>query len=281
MAVHPNKKMVATGCSSEGTDSKMVSVIIWDVETQAVLAELGGFHQNAITGLEFSLDGNKLLTVGGDKYNSLALYDSPNSCLQAATRVGFDPVKALSWRNDEEFMTVDSNNIRFYSARGTNLVSQKGSTGVYPLAGFNVCGTFVMEGKMAMTGRSSGQIFVWTKRGKVWKKKSHQGHNGSVNQIISIENGKRAISGCSSGYLKFWSTEGDEIKPHSSFLLNDINTMSIYAGMNSLQDPIHNVCSLDYDMNNNTLLIATKSSVIFEIVEAGKDSKLKDEDLLV
>ena len=54
---------------------KIVDVHVWDAETKQLKAKLPRFHKRAVVLCEFSPSGKRLLTVGQDDKNSLAVYD--------------------------------------------------------------------------------------------------------------------------------------------------------------------------------------------------------------
>ena len=56
-------------------DDKIVDVHVWDAETKELKAKLTRFHKRAVVLVLFSPSGKRLLTVGQDDKNSLAVYD--------------------------------------------------------------------------------------------------------------------------------------------------------------------------------------------------------------
>lgn len=78
-AISPDKKICATGQMAElnkaNPKAKIVDVHVWDAETKQLKVKLTGFHQRAVVLVVFSPSGKRLLTVGQDDKNSLAVYD--------------------------------------------------------------------------------------------------------------------------------------------------------------------------------------------------------------
>jgi len=68
--------------------------------------------------MAFSPSGNKLLTVGQDEYHSVAIYDWQNQVLLASNKVGPDRVLDCCWKDEQEFMTVDAEFVRFHKQNG-------------------------------------------------------------------------------------------------------------------------------------------------------------------
>ena len=84
---------------SKPTD-KIVDVHVWDAETKQLKAKLTRFHKRAIVLLEFSPSGKRLLTVGQDDKNSLAVYDWEVSRIAWSSPVDGAKVTAAAWKNE-------------------------------------------------------------------------------------------------------------------------------------------------------------------------------------
>ena len=59
--------------------AKMIDIFVWQISTGQVLAHLNNFHRGAIKKLQFSPAGDKLLSIGEDEKNSVAIYDWASS----------------------------------------------------------------------------------------------------------------------------------------------------------------------------------------------------------
>jgi echinoderm microtubule-associated protein-like 6 len=64
LALHPGGEIAATGSRAPAGKAKMVDILIWSVSSREVLARLTGFHRRAVSVLQFSPDGQKLLSIG-------------------------------------------------------------------------------------------------------------------------------------------------------------------------------------------------------------------------
>jgi WD40 repeat protein len=71
LAIHPKLSIIATGESG-----KTPRVCIWSTKTENVelIAVLRGFHKRAVTQLTWSPSGRRLVTIGQDKFHSVAVY---------------------------------------------------------------------------------------------------------------------------------------------------------------------------------------------------------------
>ena len=96
-----------------------------------MLARLTGFHKRAIATLAFSPNGTKLLTIGGDDQHTAAIYDWASQSLLCTVKTGRDKILKASWKNESEFMTVDPNNLKFFTCKGKNVSVKKGIIGSY------------------------------------------------------------------------------------------------------------------------------------------------------
>jgi hypothetical protein len=72
--------------------------------------------------LRFSPNGRKLLTIGGDDFNTVALYDWVNHIILTSQRVDPTGVFDVAWKNNHEFTTVGSKHIITFNQIGTNLI---------------------------------------------------------------------------------------------------------------------------------------------------------------
>lgn len=121
MAIHPNKEIVATGqmASKELTDKtimnkgrqalkqgKLVNIHIWSATTRELIVTLRGLHRRAVNHLEFSPNGDKLITVGADDNHTIAIYDWANNVVLGSTGGNPDALYDVAWKNNNEFAVV-------------------------------------------------------------------------------------------------------------------------------------------------------------------------------
>lgn len=103
-AISPDKKYCATGQMAElnkgNPKAKIVDVHVWDAETKELKTKLTGFHQRAVVLVLFSPSGKRLLTVGQDDKNSLAVYNWNASARPIwSSTVDGAKVTAAAWKN--------------------------------------------------------------------------------------------------------------------------------------------------------------------------------------
>ena len=79
--------------------NKIVDVHIWDASTKEQLAKLTKFHQRGIVLVLFSPSGKKILTIGQDDKNSLAVYDWQINRIAWSSPVCGAKVTGAAWKN--------------------------------------------------------------------------------------------------------------------------------------------------------------------------------------
>lgn len=101
LSMHPAGKVCATG----DTAGPRPAIILWDVGTCQVLCKLRGFHQRAVTALDFSPTGRQLVSIGADRWHSVAVYDWQLRRLLFTCRTKEEPVLSVKFRSEEEFVS--------------------------------------------------------------------------------------------------------------------------------------------------------------------------------
>lgn len=129
MAIHPNKDIIATGQMAAKGKAKLIDIFVWQISTGEVLAHLNNFHRGAIRKLEFSPAGDKLLTIGEDAQNSVAIYDWANKRILCKSGVDPDKVLDACWKDETEFATVGVKHVKFFTIAGLNVTMSKGLFG--------------------------------------------------------------------------------------------------------------------------------------------------------
>lgn len=79
--------------------NKIMDIHVWDSETKQNRAVLKGFHMRAVVVLEFSPSGKRLLSVGQDDKNSLAVYDWEVGRKAWSSPVCGAKVTGAAWKN--------------------------------------------------------------------------------------------------------------------------------------------------------------------------------------
>lgn len=87
MAVHPNKNIIATGQKAAKGKAKCINLYLWNVEDKEVIANFNNFHLREIQLLQFNKSGDKLLSIGRDDDNSVAIWNWSIKNLQCTSPV--------------------------------------------------------------------------------------------------------------------------------------------------------------------------------------------------
>jgi microtubule-associated protein-like 6 len=175
MAMHPDGDLVATGqMAGKGlTDKtvkgkgrqalkqgKLVDVFVWKSSTREVVAKISGFQRRAISQLAFSPNGQRLLTIGKDDHNSVAVYDWANQAIIGSSKVDPAQVFAAAWKDENTFSTCGMKHCKTFTLSGANLNGKKnsysGSTGMIAMTALN----YVLNG-ILVTGAQDGSLIKW------------------------------------------------------------------------------------------------------------------------
>ena len=249
LAFHPKLNVVATGQMAKAGKAKTIDVYVWDVETKTMLSHLNDFHLRAVNQLAFSPDGSKLLSVGQDDDNSLAIYDWQGKILLTTSKVDKAKVTAVSWKNDQTFVTVGPKHIKFWSISGRNVNGKRGVFGGQTKQEPLVSATFAYQNNQyCVTGSKSGNLYVWTgeSAGKPIK-----AHNGEVAALLA--NKSVIYSGGDDGVVILWNFGGGGALSKSAQVV-EVATISKYRP---------GIRSLDIKADG-TLLVGTRGAEIYE-----------------
>ena len=137
---------------------RLADIYVWDINTMDVLAHLAGFHIRAVCQVDFSPDGNQLLSIGQDDDNSLAIYDWKAQKLITSAKVDKDKVFAAKWKIANEAVTAGLKHIKFYTVKGSNIKAEKGSTGKAGKFEPILCICYAFSDQKCLTGTSKGNL---------------------------------------------------------------------------------------------------------------------------
>lgn len=250
LAIHPSKDIIATGQMATKGKGKLIDIFVWRVSTLEVIAHLNNFHRGAVRKLEFSPSGDKLMTIGEDPQNSVAIYDWANQRILCKSPVGTDRVFDACWKDDQEFATVGLKHVQFYKIVGINIEVTKGLFGAAGIVPSISC-HYAFQEKVFVTGTPTGELNKWDGRsiGKTFKS-----HADALWTIQSIQKGALLVTGGNDGKLlildkTFAVKQTFDLTPMSSFP----------AG----------VRAFDYNETAKTFLVGTRSAEIIELNLSG------------
>ena len=119
MAIHPSRKIVATG---EGADSPQIHV--WSVLTRAPKAIIQTNHGAGIINMAFSRCGSLLVSIGVDKYLSLQVTDWRSEEIVAFrnTSPSYIVDVVVNPYNKYEFATCGNHLVQIWSVNGNSII---------------------------------------------------------------------------------------------------------------------------------------------------------------
>ena len=241
IAISPNKKIAATGQTAHIGKSTKIDLFVWDTETLKNLASLSGFHRRAIRYLDFSPNGNFLLSTGDDDDHSLAVYDWQNNRMVCNSKVDKDAVLGANFLTNTDLVVYGAKFIKFFTIAGQNLTSNRGTTGGVT---FEAQMSGALFQNLFHTGTHAGNLFIWDQKTLA---KSVPVHSGQVWALSSTET-----------YLYTGGSEGLIHKLDSSY--TKIKTFSLveYSSNPGIRA---------IDVLADSLLVGTRGCEIIKITE--------------
>ena len=253
MACHRERGVVATGDMGETP-----SIRVWNPLTFETYSVMEGFHRRSVIHIGFSPDGSKLVTVGGDKFHCIAVYDWKSGSIIANTRglqmksffMDFAP-------NGKQLIQCGNEMIRFWDINGKNMTFQDALLGGRAkMQGF-VSGGWI--GNSAVVGTADGTLYRFVGRQLDGMTLAH---NGVVNCITTSNEG---VCTCGDdGFIKIWT---------QTLECRIVVEMKLLGAFNLDA----RVCNWDTTLNR--ILIGSQSGEIYEI-GAGDGENLHEKSLL-
>ena len=142
--------------------------------------------------MDFSPSGRQLVSLGGDRWHSVAVYDWQLRRLLFSCKAKENALLCVKFRSEEEFVTCGVDNITFWRGTGS---ARHGQDGIYGKLGkrqSHLCAATLEDGR-CITGTMSGHIYVWDCRNCV---KTVKAHDKSVNVIYVCKHGVITVSSC-------------------------------------------------------------------------------------
>jgi WD40 repeat protein len=300
--LHKNKELVATGeLCPQGQRGK---VYVWHFQTKAIVSSLTATGTGGVIKVKFSGEGTKLLVVSNDQYHTLDVFDYLNNRLITSVQVDERPVLDISFKGDNDFVTLTSAGVRFWEQKGANLVSTRGDwklfTGNDDLKGGEgrsgypevlVSCLFAFLQNICVTGTAKGNLYTWQNYAY---QKQVSAHSRAVRVLHCFKN---ILYSCGDdGIIKTWSYSGKlsmikQIEVHIPIEKSiqfeirslDISPDSLYLiGTNNAKLFIHNdsssndssytpVCESHASSGINAIAVHSTSPMF---ITAGKDGRL-------
>jgi len=213
--------------------------------------EIHGFHRRAVNLLAFSPDGTKLVSVGQDDYNSVAVYNWEQGALLASAKTDGAKPYDVDWKDNSVFSLVGAKYVMTFTQTGTNLKKVNlpiASIVKTPLA--NTAVSYV--GNSLYTGNQKGNLISWT------SKKVLAGHTDTLWSIKPCSDKKTFLTGANDGKICVWVDGG--AAPTATIDLKTMANMTYNTGLRALDATKY--------IETGAILFGTRGSVIGEV---GKD----------
>eukprot|EP00937_MAST-01D_sp_MAST-1D-sp2_P003926 g3926.t1 len=245
-AVHNVRSPKPDTLVATGEVGRRPKVCVWSTETMEVLSVLTGLQQNGVTHVDFSPDGEQLVTVGNDDGHSVAVY-AWRTRVRLFSAVS-TPEKVLDCRfiGDGAFASCGVGHMIFWSQRG--LVYEQ-HTGIFGKKGKPQ--TMLCVGCIEHTvvsGTDSGHLYVWDGRNC---RKSIQAHNDGINAMFTVDGPEGGlVTGSRDGKVRLWNAL---LEPGATFEIGGLGGVA------------SSVRSVAWDVELNKILVGTSGSEVYEI----------------
>ncbi len=239
IATQKNGPYVASGDQGE-----VPMIRVWHSETFETLSVIQGFHRRGVNHLKFSSDGELLVTVGQDRFHSIAVYNWKCGQIISYTTsiqpkcffIDFIP-------SGKGLVQCGNEVIRFWEINGRNLVFQDALLGSRAkLQGFMCVGWI---GSIPIVGTADGYLYRFSGR---QLDAMIQAHSGCINSIASTNEG--VCSASVDGFVKIWT------RTLECRLVIDVKAL---RAINSVARCVA------WEANYGRVAIGTASSEIFEV----------------
>jgi WD40 repeat protein/Ca2+-binding EF-hand superfamily protein len=232
---------VATGCVG-----RRPKVQVWSTDTMEVISSITGLHQNGVTHVDFSPDGERLVMVGNDDLHSVAVYKWRSKERLFASSSTAHKVLDCRFIGEDTFATCGVGHMIFWSRMGSGYAKHTGIFGKKGKPQTMLCAGAVEA--LVVSGTESGHLYVWEGRNC---KKSVQAHHDAVNALYVVEGAEGGlVTGSRDGKVRLWNAL---LEPGATFEI---------GGLGGVACSVRSVC---WDVALNKILVGTSGSEIYEI----------------
>lgn len=257
LAVHPNKKIVATG-----EIGPYPLICIWDADTNTAKVRITGPLTKGITHLAFTPDGKYLVASCMHDDHHCAIFDwekgsnldltevsgkkkltASESPILATGKGPRSNILQIATSKDGTAALMCVKEVNFVTWKGGKFALKKG-TGMKELQTI-LCGAYLNT--TLVTGTFNGDLYLWS--GTAFSK-SVKGHKGSVNCIYIRETNNGFLTGGNDGNIFVWD---NKYQITTKLSITD-------KAINSLNPKVRSIC----ENEAGNILIGTRGSEIIE-----------------
>eukprot|EP00814_Leptocylindrus_danicus_P009417 CAMPEP_0116006440 /NCGR_PEP_ID=MMETSP0321-20121206/1730_1 /TAXON_ID=163516 /ORGANISM="Leptocylindrus danicus var. danicus, Strain B650" /LENGTH=2265 /DNA_ID=CAMNT_0003474995 /DNA_START=74 /DNA_END=6868 /DNA_ORIENTATION=- len=238
-----------------GERAEFPTIRVWSINEMETLVLLRGFHKVGVSHVDFSPSGKHLVSVGMDKYHSIAVYEWGKQSLifsSCSTRQSIHDCRFLL--SDELFVTCGNLHTHFWAQSTGSLkyCRARGILGDRMSRNCSINCLASLSNQVIVSGTSTGHICEWEGRNCFQVHKAH--HSGSVEVNKKFARCKDEFClGTNEGIVQIWS---------NSFQLLNSFSIDVAGGLGQV------ICSLQWDLDRKKFLVGLQSNEIFELDDA-------------
>ncbi|XP_049580877.1 echinoderm microtubule-associated protein-like 2 isoform X1 [Syngnathus scovelli] len=214
LSVHPDMVTIATGQVAGNTkDGKLLAphVRVWDSVSLNTLHVLGvGVFDRAVTCVSFSKSngGSFLCAVDDANDHILSVWNWQKEKQLADVKCSNDSVLAAIFHPMDAnlIVTCGKSHINFWSLEGNTLAKKQGLFEKHEKPKYVLCVAFAENGD-AITGDSSGNIYVWAKGGNRISQVLPGAHEGGIFSICVLKDGTMVSGGGKDRKVALWDRD--------------------------------------------------------------------------
>uniref|UniRef100_A0A672IGK7 Echinoderm microtubule-associated protein-like 2 n=1 Tax=Salarias fasciatus TaxID=181472 RepID=A0A672IGK7_SALFA len=211
LSVHPDMVTIATGqVAGNSKDGKLLAphVRVWDSVSLNTLHVIGmGVFDRAVTCVAFSKSngGSFLCAVDDANDHILSVWNWQKEKQLADVKCSNESVLAAVFHPTDAnlIVTCGKSHINFWTMEGNTLTKRQGLFEKHEKPKYVLCVAFSEDGD-AITGDSSGNIYVWAKGGNRISQVVSGAHEGGIFSICVLKNGTMVSGGGKDRKVVLW-----------------------------------------------------------------------------
>ncbi|XP_036005559.1 echinoderm microtubule-associated protein-like 2 isoform X2 [Fundulus heteroclitus] len=211
LSVHPDMVTIATGqVAGNSKDGKLLAphVRVWDSVSLNTLHVIGmGVFDRAVTCVSFSKSngGSFLCAVDDANDHILSVWNWQKEKQLAEVKCSNDSVLAAVFHpmDTNLIVTCGKSHINFWTMEGNTLSKRQGLFEKHEKPKYVLCVAFAENGD-AITGDSSGNIYIWAKGGHRISQVVSGAHEGGIFSVCVLKDGTMVSGGGKDRKVVLW-----------------------------------------------------------------------------
>uniref|UniRef100_A0A8C5GPU9 Echinoderm microtubule-associated protein-like 2 n=1 Tax=Gouania willdenowi TaxID=441366 RepID=A0A8C5GPU9_GOUWI len=226
LSVHPDMVTIATGqVAGNSKDGKLLAphVRVWDSVSLNTLHVIGmGVFDRAVTCVTFSKSngGSFLCAVDDANDHILSVWNWQKEKQLADVKCSNDSVLGAAFHpmDSNLIVTCGKSHINFWTMEGSSLTKKQGLFDKHEKPKYVLCVAFAENGD-AITGDSSGNIYVWAKGGNRISQVVSGAHEGGIFSLCVLKDGTMVSGGGKDRRVVLW---GHNYRKQSEMEVGDL-----------------------------------------------------------